>query len=46
MDQIALFRLEVYDKLGEILNNFGDNGFISIGPKIIKDFLLMRYITR
>ena len=38
MDQIALFRLEVYDKLGEILNNFGDNGFISIGPKIIKDF--------
>ena len=38
MDGLELFRQEVYEKLGKILEERGDQGFISEGPKIVAKF--------
>ena len=38
MDCITALRKEVYEPLGEILKNKGDDGFISEGPKLLKTF--------
>jgi len=38
MNNLDLFRQEVYEKLGKILEESGDEGFISEGPKIVSEF--------
>lgn len=35
---IDLFREEVYERLGTVLSNEGDEGFITKGPGIVKEF--------